>query len=373
MCAEKTHHPITLNHAIRVCSNTYKQRFSLAPQLIVVRLQVSFWKQMISVRSVSKVKDPAKGKEKEKDAKGKNKSPRSSRPGTPKSARSSMTEPKDGSSLAVQEWERRKAVRKQEQHDKRQRLKSAKTQKKEKKGKGKGKDGDKAALLKDAAPVHIQRPASHRTPRDVTSAAAVITRPPSARSSPRGASSSARLASPSNTISASRPSSAHWSNKSSVSLFSDDKPDKQSPDPTPLPGAITATVDPVEVASTGAVTDASGAQSQLNVPSFGAKSARAPPLVSNYVRRLGSMKLLIPKPDPADLRVPKRRPTPRDTDTSSVADGTEQEEETEHRYRPCHYLYNMCNCQKVGRPKTISKLLSVRKVRCLRMPAGFIV
>ena len=328
---------------------------------------------MISVRSVSKVKDPAKGKEKdkEKDAKGKHKSPRSSRPGTPKSARSSMTEPKDGS-LAVQEWERRKAVRKQEKQDKRQRLKSAKTPTKEKKGKGKGKDGDKVALLKDAA-ANIQRPASYRTPRDVTSAAPVIARPPSARSSPRGASSSARLASPSNTVSASRPSSAHWSNKSSVSLFSDDKPDKESPDPTPLPGAITVAVDPAEVASTGAVTDASGAQSQLNVPSFGAKSARAPPVVSNYVRRIGSMKLLIPKPDPVDLRVPKRRPTPRDPDTSSVADGTEQEEEPEHRYRPCHYLYNMCNCQKVGRPKTISKLLSVRKVRCLRGPAGFVV
>ena len=314
---------------------------------------------MISVRSVTKVKETGKEKEtgKVKEDKSKQKTPRS-RPGTPKSTRSS--EPKDGDSLAVLEWERRKAVRKQEKQDKRQLLKSAKTPRKG--SKLKAKDGDKAALLKETkdAGVHVRRPMSHRTPREVISTP-ITMRPPSSRSSPRGASSSARLASASNTVSASRPSSAHWSVKSTVSLFSDDKPDKPTPDATLLPGVVTTAPNPTEVTSTA---DVSGTQSQLNVPSFSSKTAHAQPMMSNYAKRLGSTKLMIPKPDPADLRVPKRRHTP-ETDTASVADGYEQPDEEEHRYRPCHYLYNMCNCQKVGRPKTISKLLSFRKVMLL--------
>lgn len=327
---------------------------NLVSTYATVRLQVSFWKQMISVRSVTKVKET--GKEKEKEDKSKQKTPRS-RPGTPKSTRSS--EPKDGDSLAVLEWERRKAVRKQEKQDKRQLLKSAKTPRKG--SKLKAKDGDKAALLKETkdarVDVHVRRPMSHRTPREVTSTP-ITMRPPSSRSSPRGASSSARLASASNTVSASRPSSAHWSVKSTVSLFSDDKPDKPTPVATLLPGVVTTALNSTEVASTA---DVSCTQSQLNVPSFSSKTAHAQPMMSNYAKRLGSTKLMIPKPDPADLRVPKRRHTP-ETDTASVTGGYEQLDEDEHRYRPCHYLYNMCNCQKVGRPKTISKLLSFRKV-----------
>ena len=318
---------------------------------------------MISVRGVDKGKETAK----EKETRARKKSP-TGRPGTPKSTRSSIADPNIGDrSMAVREWERRKAVRKLEQQDKRKRLKSAKTPKKA--GKSSAKDDDKVALLKgetgkrdDSA--RVKSPSPGRTPRDVTSAPAIIARAPSSRGSPRGVVSSlARPPSPQNTVSVSRPSSAHCtavSSKSTVTLFSDDKPakTKQRDVTIPLPGAVAP--DTIESATTAPAADASGAQINLSVPNV---SVKAPIVMSNYAKRLASTKLMIPKPDPADLCLPKTKHVPC-TDASSVADDSKHEDDVEHRYRACQYLYNMCNCQKVGRPKTISKLLRFRKVRC---------
>ena len=311
---------------------------------------------MISVRSVEKGKETAK----EKDARSRKKSP-TGRPGTPKSTRSSIPDPNIADrSLAVREWERRKAVRKMEKQDKRKRLKSAKTPKKA--GKSNAKDDDKVALLKGET--GKRSPSPRRTPRDVTSAPAIIARAPSSRCSPpRAVSALARPPSPSNTASVSRPSSAHCtavSSKSTVTLFSDDKPVKAKPRDvtTPLPGAVAP--DTAEsTTTTAAVVDASGAPLSLSVSNL---SVKAPIVMSNYAKRLASTKLMIPKPDPADLCLPKTKHV-QYTDASSVADGSKNEDDEEHRYRACQYLYNMCNCQKVGRPKTISKLLRFRKVR----------
>ena len=329
--------------------------------IIVHDLQVSFWKQMISVRSVEKGKETAK----EKDARSRKKSP-TGRPGTPKSTRSSIPDPNIADrSMAVREWERRKAVRKMEKQDKRKRLKSAKTPKKA--GKSNAKEDDKVSLLKGEIGKRdecgrVRSPSPRRTPRDVTSAPAIIARTPSSRGSPlRAVSALARPPSPSNTATVSRPSSAHCtavSSKSTVTLFSDDKPVKaKSRDvTTPLPGTVAP--DTAESAPT-TTADASSAPLSLSVPNI---SVKAPMVMSNYAKRLASTKLMIPKPDPAELCLPKTKHV-QYTDASSVADGSKNEDDEDHRYRACQYLYNMCNCQKVGRPKTISKLLRFRKVR----------
>ena len=342
----------------------------------------SFWKQMIDI----KVTPPSPRPSKRSGGAGRRK-----RSSSRERARRKSVAPPDGGgakqtrdseSLAAQEWERRNDVRRRTKLDRQHQLKVTSRRKRRNSVRPMAEGGDQVKGTARTTPSPRRpSPARHVTAGAAAAAAAAaaaggglratgtsadVNATKGKRRASRSGESLASTASDDDAPSATRRESfvswdLHSSSSASASNLLPPGHARLGRGPASSSGSTRSD----DRTSWGAETTAAATTTDpVTLPGSTVPAVTSPAHVpTRYALELSHAKPLIPRPSPGDVTgVTRPAASPKSARTDEPSDAG-RDRTDDKKYATARYLYSMCHCHKVGHPRTINKLLRLRKVR----------